>query len=223
MTRLLLVEDDPILSSGLKLNLELEGYKIDWASSLKQAFTLNDSSVFNLIILDLGLPDGNGLELCKTLRARGSNIPIIILTAQADEDSVVEGLTVGANDYVKKPFSHKELVARIKTCLREPISKENQIRYGNLILLLDQRRVFVDAEEIKLNRREFDLLLALMNQPGSVVTRESIITKLAAEDIYDRTVDSHISHVRSKLGKVKDCTVKIKSEYGVGYRLVNVD
>ncbi|MEK6554629.1 MAG: response regulator transcription factor, partial [Bdellovibrionota bacterium] len=186
MTHLLLVEDDPILAEGLKLRLELEGYKIFWAQSLKQAFELNEKETLNLVLLDLGLPDGSGFEFCLKLREQGSRLPVIILTAQADEDSVVEGFRVGANDYVKKPFSQKELLARIKASLREPILRDNQIRYGQILLLVDQRRVYVGEEELILNRREFDLLKILIEQPGAVVTREMMISKLdSAEDIFD--------------------------------------
>lgn len=224
MSHILLIEDDPILGDGLKLNLELEGHRVSWAKSLSDAYQQNDQEKFQLAILDLGLPDGSGLNFCKRVREAGSRLPIIILTAQADEDSVVEGLSFGANDYVKKPFSHRELSARIKASLREPILREDQLRYGNLLLLNDQRRVFVNSEEIVLNRREFDLLKILMAHPGTVVTRESMISQLdSAEEIFDRTIDSHISHVRAKLKKISSCNVKIKSEYGVGYRLLSYD
>lgn len=155
------------------------------------------------------------------IRSQGSRLPIIICTAVTDEDSVVEGLGAGADDYVKKPFSNKELVARIRSAIREPQVREEQIRVGNLLVLLEQRRVLVDGEEVPLNRREFDLLKILLNRPGVVVTREAVIQQLgeSAEQIFDRTVDSHVSHIRAKLRKAKNCNVRIKSEYGVGYRI----
>lgn len=225
MTQVLLVEDDPMLGTNLKLNLELEGFQVEWAQSLKAAEEANQKKPFQLALLDLGLPDGNGLDFCRHVREQGSRLPIIILTAQSDEDSVVDGLGAGADDYVKKPFSNKELVARIRSALRAPQIREEQIRVGNLLVLLEQRRVFVEGEEVPLNRREFDLLKILLNRPGVVVTRESVIQQLGegADQIYDRTVDSHVSHIRAKLRKAKDCNVRIKSEYGVGYRIAVLD
>ncbi len=225
MTHVLLVEDDPMLGTNLKLNLELEGFQVEWAQSLKAAFEINEQRAFQLALLDLGLPDGNGLDFCRRVRADGSRLPMIILTAQSDEDSVVEGLGAGADDYVKKPFSNKELVARIRSALRSPQVREEQIRVGNMLVLLEQRRVMVEGEEVPLNRREFDLLKILIARPGVVVTREAVIQQLgeSAEQIFDRTVDSHISHIRAKLKKAKECNVRIKSEYGVGYRIVVLD
>jgi DNA-binding response OmpR family regulator len=225
MTQVLLVEDDPMLGANLKLNLELEGFQVEWAQSLKAAMETNDKKAFQLALLDLGLPDGNGLDFCRHVREQGSRLPIIILTAQSDEDSVVDGLGAGADDYVKKPFSNKELVARIRAALRTPQVREEQIRVGNMLVLLEQRRVLVEGEEVPLNRREFDLLKILLARPGVVVTREAVIRQLgeSAEQIFDRTVDSHISHIRAKLRKAKDCNVRIKSEYGVGYRIAVLD
>ena len=225
MTQVLLVEDDPMLGTNLKLNLELEGFQVDWAQSLAAARELNSSKSFQMALLDLGLPDGNGLDLCREVRGTGSRLPIIILTAQSDEDSVVEGLGAGADDYVKKPFSNKELVARIRSAIRAPQIREEQIRVGNLLVLIEQRRVYSDGEEVLLNRREFDLLKILLNRPGVVLTREAVIQQLgeSAEQIFDRTVDSHVSHIRAKLKKAKNCNVRIKSEYGVGYRITVLD
>src|SRR4051812_1111987 len=120
MTQLLLVEDDPVLGRGLHVSLELEGYHVNWARDLKSAYLAVDESKPQLIVLDLGLPDGSGLELLKSLRTKGSAVPVVILTAQTDEDSVVVGLQAGANDYVRKPFGNRELHARIRTALRQP-------------------------------------------------------------------------------------------------------
>lgn len=224
MRRILLVEDDPILGASLKLNLEIETNQVSWARSLAEADAVNRSQAFHVILLDLGLPDGQGLDFCKRLRQEGSRIPVIILTAQADEDSVVEGFQVGANDYVKKPYSTKELLARVKAVVREPQMREDQIRIGDLLILKEQRRVFIDGEEMSLNRREFDVLKVLAENLGVVLTREAIIQKLGgAEDIFDRTIDSHVSHIRSKLKQSEKRSIKIKSEYGVGYRLIEND
>lgn len=220
MSQVLLVEDDPVLGKGVKLNLELDGYNVVWARDLTTAQQENEKQKFQLIILDLGLPDGNGLTLCRRLRDAGSRIPIIILTAQTDEDSVVAGLNSGANDYVRKPFGHRELLARIKTALREPLTRENQIRFGDILILRDQRRAMYGEKEVELNRREFDILCFLVEQGESVVTRERLMNHLdRSGEIFDRTLDSHVSHIRSKLRKAGVASVQISSVYGVGYRL----
>jgi two-component system OmpR family response regulator len=119
MTAILLVEDDPVLGRGLSVNLELEGYKVSWMRDLKSALQFKDENKFDLAILDLGLPDGSGLDFLKDLRKQDFQKPVLILTAKTDEDSVVVGLQDGANDYIRKPFGNKELLARIKTALRE--------------------------------------------------------------------------------------------------------
>lgn len=220
MIEILLTEDDPILGKGLQLSLELEGYKVSWGRSLKEAADLNRAQAFHLILLDLNLPDGNGISFLAALRQSGSRIPIIILTAKTDEDTVVEGLQAGANDYVKKPFSNKELFARIKTALREPHSREAQIRYGDILLLLDQRKAMFGDKEIELNRREFDVLSYFVKHAEAVVTREALLTSLDQEgEIFDRTVDSHVSHVRTRLRQAGVTSLQISSVYGVGYRL----
>src|SRR4051812_44705350 len=119
MSEILLVEDDPVLGRGLVVNLEAEGYKVHWFKDLKTVGEAKNSiATASLMILDLNLPDGNGLSLLKMIRGEGMKTPVIILTAQTDEDSVVEGLQSGANDYVRKPFGNKELLARVKTALR---------------------------------------------------------------------------------------------------------
>lgn len=220
MSHILLVEDDPILGSGIKLNLEMEKYQVSWSRDLRTAREMNESNKFDLVILDLGLPDGTGLSFCKDLRAAGSRLPIIMLTAQSDEDSVVSGLGAGANDYVRKPFGNRELLARIKTALRDPTAREDQVRFGNILILRDQRRVMVDQNPIDLNRREFDIFTYLVNHGDSVVSRESLLQFLDREgEILDRTLDSHISHIRAKLKKAEVTSVTIASVYGIGYRL----
>jgi DNA-binding response OmpR family regulator len=220
MPHILLVEDDPVLGAGIKMNLEMESYQISWARDLRSARESNQQNKFDLIVLDLGLPDGNGMSLCKELRESGSRLPIIMLTAQADEESVVSGLSAGANDYIRKPFGNRELLARIKTTLREPSLREDQLRFGNILVLRDQRRVLIDQHTIDLNRREFDIFTYLVNHGDTVVSRESLLQFLDREgEILDRTLDSHISHIRAKLKKAEVTTVSIASVYGVGYRL----
>ena len=220
MIEILLVEDDPVLGRGTMVNLELEGYRVHWATDLKTAYAANETKKLGLIILDLGLPDGSGLKFLADIRAGGSRMPVIILTAKTDEDSVVEGLQLGANDYIRKPFGNREFLARVKTTLREPQSREHQLRYGDVLILIDKRKVMHGESEIEVNRREFDVLKYLVEHADSVVTRESLLQSLdKSGEIFDRTIDSHVSHVRSKLRKAGVASVQISSVYGVGYRL----
>lgn len=220
---LLIVEDDPIIARGLQVFLESSNIKVSHASTLKRAFELFEKDKFNLAVLDLGLTDGSGLTFLTHIRELGSSLPIIILTAKTDEDSVIEGLQKGANDYMKKPFSNRELHARINSVLRVPPPSENIISFGDLHISRDQRVVKIKDRTIELNRREFDLLCLLCHKPDTILTRERILVVLDKEgEIFDRTIDSHISHLRSKLRQAGADGIKISSIYGVGYRLENV-
>jgi two-component system OmpR family response regulator len=220
MSEILLVEDDPVLGRGLVVNLEAEGYKVHWFKDLKTAGDARSKISASLMILDLNLPDGNGLSLLKSVRSEGNKTPVIILTAQTDEDSVVEGLQSGANDYVRKPFGNKELLARVKTVLRDPGPTSPQIRYGELAVLPEKRKVLYGEKEVDLNRREFDILSYFISHAESVVTREALLHMLDKDrEIFDRTIDSHVSHVRSRLKQAGVTAVQITSVYGVGYRL----
>ena len=220
MSKILLVEDDPVLGKGLQVNLQLEGYEVDWVQSLRGAFEVNATKSFNLVILDMGLPDGKGLTFLQSIREAGSRMPVLILTAQTDEESVVAGLNSGASDYVRKPFGGRELLARIKNILREPTLREDQLRFGNLLILRAQRKVMFDESEVDFNRREFDILTFLVEHGDSVVSRERLLSMLDKDgEIFDRTLDSHVSHIRAKLRKSGVSAIQISSVYGVGYRL----
>lgn len=220
MARILLLEDDPILGKGLKANLELAGHRVAWETTLKTAHQRNDAEAFELMILDLNLPDGSGLSFCQQMRSKGSRIPILVLSARTDEDTIEACFDAGADDYIRKPFSQRELLARIKSALREPALRDEQIRAGPVLILVDQRRVLVDGVEVDLKRREFDIFTYLTRNLGAVVSREKIIEALSSgEDLDDRTVDSHLSHIRSRLKKSSVSHVQILSVYGVGYRL----
>lgn len=220
MIKILLVEDDPVLGKGVKLGLELEGYAVEWARDLRSAKAAHDTGKFELAILDLGLPDGNGLSFCSMVRSAGSRMPIVILTAKTDEDSVVAGLTAGANDYIRKPFGSRELVARIRNTLREPSTREDQVRFGDLLILKGQRRLMFGEGEIELNRREFDIFSFLVDHGGAVVSRTQILDHLDRDgEILDRTLDSHLSHIRKKLREASVTNIRIAPVYGVGYRM----
>lgn len=220
MSNILLLEDDPVLAKGLSLMLELENYEVSWADNIKKAQQLVVGNDFDLAILDVGLPDGSGLEFCSKMRKEGKQFPIIILTAQTDEQSVITGLTNGANDYVKKPFSNNELIARIRVCLKPPHIFEDKTTIGGLAIYPEKRVVEFKGEEIKFNRKEYDIFKLFIEKKDAVITREMIIEKVLDNlDISDRTVDSHISHIRTRLIKSGVENIKIISEYGIGYRL----
>lgn len=223
MQKVLLIEDDPVLGRGLNVNLELEGYVVQWARDLKSAFQVKESSEFDLVVLDLGLPDGSGFDFLKELKNTHPKIPVVILTAKTDEDSVVKGLQSGASDYVRKPFGNRELLARIKNVLRSPSESGQQIRFGDILINQDNRKVMVGDREMKVNRREFDLLCYFVRHAESVVTRDALVQALDKDgEIFDRTIDSHVSHLRSRLKQVGVLQVQISSVYGIGYRFEKV-
>ncbi len=220
MAKILLVEDDPVLAKSVQLNLELESWTVLRAASLAEARALESNNRIDGVILDLGLPDGSGLGFLKELREKESRVPVLVLTAQTDEETVVSGLELGANDYIRKPFSMRELMVRIKVALKEPTLREHQVRFGPLLILKEARQASIDNLPVELNRREFDILTYLADHGGQVVTRERLLNKMDVEgEVFDRTIDSHISHIRARLKKAGVTQIVISSVYGVGYRL----
>ena len=220
---ILLLEDDPALGSGVQLQLEIENYRVTWAKSLFEAKKLleeNKAGGFDLFVLDVNLPDGTGFDFASWLRSADAAAPIIFLTARTDEDSVVRGFNAGGNDYIRKPFGNMELMARIRNLTSEKRSNEQILRYGDLILMKGQQAVKFNDSVVSFNRREFEILLVFFENPESIITRETLLQRMSSGDeIFDRTVDSHISHIRSKLKKGKVEGYRISSVYGAGYRL----
>lgn len=220
MSHIFLVEDDPVLGRGLSVSLEAEGYQVTWVRCLQEAYLKNDELELDLVILDLGLPDGNGLGFCKKVRSAGSQIPIIVLTASIAEDVAVDCLDSGVNDFIRKPFGNCELMARIRNLLSERGPSRTKIRFGELLVIPENRSVYYKKKELVLNKREFDILLQLVKSNGSILTREKLLDGLdSSENLTDRTIDSHLSHLRSKLKKIDPDKVKIRPVYGVGYKL----
>jgi DNA-binding response OmpR family regulator len=220
MNKIILVEDDPVIGRGLVVNLELEGYAVQWAHDLHQAKLLIEKNQQNLIILDLGLPDGNGLDILKKVRGAKLQTPVLILTAQDDEESVVQGFNAGANDYVRKPFGNKELLARVGALLRNTVASGKQLRFGDLSVSLENRKALYKGVEVELNRREFDVLVYFLQHPDIVVTRDALLQAVDKDgEIVDRTIDSHVSHVRSRLKFAGIHSIQITTIYGIGYRM----
>ena len=220
MSHILIVEDDPVLGRGLKLSLELEGYQVSWAMDLRTASRIETETSIDLFLLDWNLPDGTGLDFCTKLRTGSASVPVMFLTARTDEESAVQALTSGANDFVRKPFGQAELLARIKSALRDSVQRDEQVRFEDILILIKQRRVLFRKEDVDLGRREFDILLHLVRRAGEAVPREDLVALIDKEGrIFDRTIDSHVSHLRAHLARAHVHSVRISSVYGVGYRL----
>ena len=216
-----LIEDDPILAKTLVINLELEKHKVLTSASLQDAILQYSKNQFDAIILDLGLPDGSGFDFLQMVRKENNTVPVLILSAQSDEDSVVKGLVSGANDFVKKPYSFKELNARLNLITHKikTLTHEEVLEYKNLKINKAKRVVIFLDKEIELNRREFDILAYFVQNSERIVTREMLLQHLDKDlEIFDRTIDSHISHIRKTFKKYDISDLLISSVYGLGYR-----
>lgn len=222
----LIVEDDPHASEIINLYLKNEGFGVlsafDGADGLRKA----RESKPDLIVLDLMLPRLNGIELCKTLR-KESNVPIVMLTAMVEEEDRLAGLNLGADDYITKPFSPKELVARIKAVLRRTARDNSspepkELIFRNITLNHAQRSVRVGKEAVPLTPTEFRILALLIREPNRVFSRDQIIDQVFGYDFggFDRSVDTHVSNLRRKL-ETSGSKSLIKSIYGAGYKLNN--
>jgi len=219
MKNILIVDDEPDIREILRYNLEKAGFNITEASSGDDA--LNKlSKDLDLAILDIMMPGNDGYEVCKKIREQGNTLPIIFLTAMDREFDEVRGLEVGGDDYIKKPFSPKMLIARINAILRrvdQINSKGTSISFGDLEINTLTYIAKLEDNELHLPRKEFELLAYFMNQPNIIFTREELLSRIWEEDVFviDRTIDVHINRIRSKLGIYKNWIETVK---GVGYR-----
>lgn len=220
MSLIFLVEDDPMLGQTVKRSLELEGYEVSWVTDLKSAWnTLNVVKV-DLFILDWNLPDGTGLSFCRKVREQNAKVPILFLTAQVSEENAVQALTAGAHDYLRKPCGQSELAARIKRMLGEALIHEEVIRFEDLILQLGSRKAKYRETELKIHRKEFDVLVHLVKNGGVISSRDAILEVIDPDQtITDRAVDAHMSRLRNRMKEAGVTTIEIKSIYGQGYRL----
>jgi two-component system, OmpR family, catabolic regulation response regulator CreB len=220
MDKILLVEDSESIVEGLLPSLQLNHFAVTHAWNLKEGRKQASQGGFSLAILDLNLPDGNGLDLCSELHDAFPGLPIIILTARDDEKVAVEGFSRGAIDYVRKPFGPQELMARIRRALGRDVSTGGEIRYGKLALHPMMRTASYGNLSLDLTAREFDILSLLMRRPGGVLTRDQVLS-FVDEDARtaDRSLDSYFSHLRRKLREASGDKLKIRAVYGLGYRL----
>jgi DNA-binding response OmpR family regulator len=221
--RILAVDDDADILKVLKANLEIHAYEVDTAGNWENARRLLSSALPDLIILDLMLPDGDGVEICRTIRKEYSRIPIIMLTARDKISDKVIGLESGADDYVIKPFETLELLARIKACLRRTVStvKEERVCIGNLKVDFKKRVVTVSGKNVDLTPKEYDLLCFFINHKGEAITRDKIrkgIWKESQLYSWSRAIDVHIQHLRQKIEKNPSCPRHIITVPGAGYR-----
>lgn len=220
MKTILLIEDNETIVMGLKYSLEQEGFKVISALNMSESKKILEQEEINLVLLDIGLPDGNGFDICKEIKQK-QDIPVIFLTAQDEETSVVLGLDLGADDYIVKPFRTRELISRINSVLRRYGKKEessNIIQYKNIKIDINKAVVFKDNEEIFLTSLEYKILLLLFTNQNRLITREQLLERIwdiAGNFVNDNTLTVYIKRIREKLG---DDTI-IKTVRGLGYRV----
>lgn len=222
--RVLVVEDDELLGASLTRALRATGYDAGWARSVAEALDSATEEAPDVVLLDLSLPDGDGLDLCPRLLAEHPRVAVIMLTARSEESDAVAGLSSGAVDYVTKPFRLAELLARIQAHLRFAelaTDTTREVSVGDLRLDLAARRVWVADAEVELRAKEFDLLARLAVDAGKVVTREDLMSDVWDEHWFGstKTLDVHVAAVRRKLGEGPGRPSRITALRGVGYRL----
>lgn len=224
--KILIVEDEPDMVLGLKDNFEFEGYDVVTASDGAAGLERARSEKPDLVVLDIMLPRLSGLEVCKTLRAEGFAAPIIMLTARGQEIDKVVGLELGADDYVTKPFSIRELLARVRAILRRTEGGKKRLsryRFADLELDFETYRASKGTERLEMSPREFELLRYLIERRGETVTRDQLLEDVWGYESYPstRTVDTHIAKLRAKIGDSGSEPRYIMTIHGVGYKFVD--
>ena len=219
--RILVVDDEEDLCEILKFNLEMEGYTVDTANSAEEALKL-DIAQYNLLLLDVMMGEISGFKMARMLKADKdtAEIPIIFITAKDTENDTITGFNLGADDYISKPFSLREVIMRVKAVLRRTagvqVKEEEQIQYKGLIINIPQKKVTIDGEEASLTKKEFEILLLLLQNQGRVFSREDILAKVWNDEVYvlDRTIDVNITRLRKKIGNYGKYIV---TRLGYGY------
>ncbi|MBS1133740.1 MAG: DNA-binding response regulator [Burkholderiaceae bacterium] len=221
MQRLLMIDDDARLAAMVRDYLAASGFVVDIAGDVASGVVAVRSASVDLLILDLMLPDGDGLDLCRRLRATGVDVPILMLTAKGDPIDRVIGLEIGADDYLPKPFEPRELLARVKALLRrsQGPSASQGLRFGRLEIDRDARVVRVDGQMRALTSHQFDLLVALAERAGRVLTREQLMDLARGEvfEAFDRSVDVHIARIRAAIEDDPRHPKRIITVRGAGY------
>ena len=217
---ILIVDDENMMREAVASYLEKQGYHVLQAETGTQALSLLEKETVSFVILDLMLPDISGEEICSRIR-RQSRIPIIMLTAKTMEDDMLNGLNLGADDYISKPFSLREVIARVKAVLRRTVTTETErvperLTYQSLVIDITKKKVSIDDEEVPLTKKEFEILLLLVQNKGRVFSREDILARIWSDEVYvlDRTIDVNITRLRKKIGVYGKCIV---TRLGYGY------
>jgi len=223
MQKILVVEDEPTIADTIKYALETDGFEVVWCATAQSALEAFESQKVNLIILDIGLPDISGFDLCREIR-KTSSVPIIFLTSRTDEIDRVVGLEIGGDDYVSKPFSPRELTARVKAVLRRTVlSSGGEMSLSKTPWSIDEnrRKVSYFNELLDLSRYEYKLMTLFISRPGWVYTRDMLMDMVWEEPdaSMDRTVDTHIKTLRMKLHQIKPELNPIQTHRGIGYSL----
>ena len=219
--RILVVDDEEDLCEILKFNLEMEGYTVDTAYSAEEALKL-DITQYNLLLLDVMMGEISGFKMARMLKANKdtAEIPIIFITAKDTENDTITGFNLGADDYISKPFSLREVIMRVKAVLRRTagvqIKEEEQLQYKGLVINIPQKKVTIDGEETSLTKKEFEILLLLVQNKGRVFSREDILARIWSDEVYvlDRTIDVNITRLRKKIGIYGK---RIVTRLGYGY------
>lgn len=225
MSTIIIIEDDPAISKGLEESLIAENYKIICEENGESGLITANTSNPDLIILDLMLPGKNGLEICKELRENGNNVPILMLTSKKEEVDKVLGLELGADDYVTKPFSIRELLARIKALLRRRSNLEKALEkysFGNVILDFKRMEASKNNIQIKMSLKEYEVLKYLIEHEGEVVTRDMLLDKVWGYETYPttRTVDNYILMIRKKIEDNPSIPKHLLTFHSAGYKFV---
>jgi DNA-binding response OmpR family regulator len=220
VARLLIVEDDEGIRIPLTRALEREGYAVDGVADGEAALRSAAAADHDLIIVDVGLPGMDGLEVCRRVRAEQPSVPILFLTAQDGELDIVDGLDAGADDYITKPFRVSELLARVRAHLRRATAEQPELDAGDVRIDVAARRAWCAGEELELAPKEFDLLALLVREAGRVVTRERIMAEVWDENWFGstKTLDMHVSWLRRKLGEDAADPRHLVTVRGVGLR-----
>ena len=219
--KILVVDDEDTICEVIKLNLELEGFTVDTANSAEEVLT-KELTDYRLFILDVMMGEMSGFELASHIRQNpgAKNIPIIICTAKDREEDLVEGFNRGIDDYIRKPFSMRELVLRVKSVLRRTETtpgNDNTISYGDLVLNIERKQCHISGEEVALTKKEFEILRLLLSNHGKIFSREEILDSVWEDDVLviDRTIDVNINRLRKKIGNYgNDIITKLGFGYG---------
>ncbi|WP_220576454.1 response regulator transcription factor [Bacteroides fragilis] len=220
--RILVVDDEEDLCEILKFNLENEGYEVDTANSAEEALKMNISS-YRLLLLDVMMGEISGFKMANILKKdkKTAQVPIIFITAKDTENDTVTGFNLGADDYISKPFSLREVIARVKAVLRRTATSDmekvpEQLSYQSLVIDITKKKVSIDGEEVPLTKKEFEILFLLLQNKGRVFSREDILSRIWSDEVYvlDRTIDVNITRLRKKIGIYGK---RIVTRLGYGY------